>query len=125
LNLLHTKNFKKAAQIFNTYIQTESCDNFLILFLLGSHFNRTNDFVIAKEFLIQAAKLFDCHVVFQELGKCFMGLNLMDLAENAFLNALQYEINDIDSLVNLGIIYKILGRYDALNFCDYSINNNK
>lgn len=121
LNLLHTKNFKKAADIFNTYIQTESCDNFLILFLLGSHFNRTNEFVIAKEFLIQAAKIFQCHFVFQELGKCFMGLNLMDLAEKAFLNAHQFDTDGINSLMSLREIYKIQGRHDAVNFCDYNI----
>ena len=55
-----------------------------------------------------------------------MGLNLLELAEKAFLNALQFEINDIDSLVSLREIYKIQGRYDAINFCDYNIqyNNN-
>ncbi|CAG9797381.1 unnamed protein product [Chironomus riparius] len=126
LNLLHTRNFKKAAELFNTYIQTQSCDNFLILYLLGSHFNRTNEFVIAKEFLIQAVKLFHCHLVFLELGNCFVGLNLLELAEKAFLNALQFETNDIDSLVSLKETYKIQGRYDAINFCDYNIqyNNN-
>jgi len=124
LNLLHTNNFIKAAEIFNTYIQTESCDNFLILFLLGSHFNRTNEFVSAKEFLIQAVKIFHCHVAFQELGKCFLGLNMLELAEKAFLSALQFETNNNDSMTNLREIYKIQGRYDAINFCDYNIQNN-
>ncbi|XP_070500679.1 uncharacterized protein [Chironomus tepperi] len=117
LNLLHIKNFKKAADIFNTYIEMESCDNFLILFHLGSYFNRINEFIIAKEFLIQAAKLYQCQLIFQELGKCFMALTSIELAEKAFLNAIQYDINDIDTIISLKEIYKIQDRHDALDIC--------
>lgn len=68
---------------------------FSYYFLLGSYFNRTNVFFIAKEFFIQAAKTFHCHVVFQKLEKCFMGLYLIELAEKIFFNALQFETDDI------------------------------
>lgn len=118
INLLLNNEHENAVDLFNKFIAVD-CENFLLLFLLGRFYFQRNMYENAIRLLSKSSQIFPCELTFNELGKAHEKLNNLELAEEKFQLAVNFNClhTSNDCWKNLFDLYEKEHRIDAAKLC--------
>lgn len=118
VTLMKLGKFEAAEKLFNCNVAVDDpkLEHFLMLFMFGVYYNKSDDFTNALKLLTQAVQIFPCHLTFTELGKCYKRLRNLPSAAKCFQQAINFD-NTCDAWKHLQEIYMKQNRMKLVDLC--------
>ena len=115
---LKTNNLTSAIEIGNKVIELDTDKNPLSFFNLALAYDLNRDFKKAIKFykIVENINFKEKKILFNNMAKCFLGLNNVEEAKSYYLKALEIDKNDKLIVNNLLILYLRLGDKNQIEF---------